>query len=466
MSYTLKTAMLFTRKQGHNLLGDDVSLSSYGAINERYLYRSEKSLKDLKLSIIYGPLYPLNKNKNTICCICCRDMMGELSIEERVIVLACGFSRECSSKIIPPIIVDLCVSYIGSHKVFFGSVLKSFAEDRQSKRLRVLEQFETKCRQQCEKCCQAILPCYHWTGFCKCSVTFQCCTDYRCCWGYCYDIMAAILILIFMLMTIGKDIIALATAEKCNITGNNSIQFNVYEWILIGSVTDISISIITAICCLLLVFTTKKDVLKACMAMECIMILIWSFFIVHIVNGFLLYEEMISDNRISNYCMNILLSWNILQLIPTISVICVSFIIFVGAMGKNFLSFVGLTVSFGLFFGKDIASIVIATNNNCNTINGVSKYIQIFNVTEWMYIGSSLHLAALIISCIIFRKIAYTFFWSGYLFIICWTIIGFLFYDEIATDTYSDWQCSNAVLSWCIIEIIETLCYLCLLSLN
>eukprot|EP01084_Bolivina_argentea_P002350 4338_1 len=225
---------------------DSLKDNAYGSIEHN------KTMKDLKLRIIHGPLSSIS-DSNICCLCCCRDIMGRLSAEERVIALSCGYIRQCTQKEIPPVIIDLCVSYVGTSKQFDKKVLKSFAEIRQKPRI--------ECLSNCQDCwkdfCQDFLSfnmcfgacCDSWENYvptfvapcCKCWTLLECFTNYACCFGYFCDITLAILILISIGVTFAKDITALIINHNinCNISGGSIYtRVNVYEWLLIGAVSD------------------------------------------------------------------------------------------------------------------------------------------------------------------------------------------------------------------------------------
>eukprot|EP01084_Bolivina_argentea_P278681 476204_1 len=235
-------------------------------------YTSQQNIdtrKALKLRIIHSPIEATIKTKT--CCLCCRDTVGELSQEERVIILVCGFTRECSQKHISPDIIDLCVSYVGNSVQFGWQLLQSLEEAKQKPRKQCIE----NCQEFWTYCCDGILSCEPFFCDCCCDCwidainksTQKCCScwklceifiKYQCCWGYfCHFIF-----IVVIAITVGKDVAALIINhnENCNISsGNINIMFNVYEWVLIGAISNTMLWLIILChsCCLLLLKKKK-----------------------------------------------------------------------------------------------------------------------------------------------------------------------------------------------------------------
>eukprot|EP01084_Bolivina_argentea_P184762 318667_1 len=123
----------------------------------------------------------------------------------------------------------------------------------------------------------------------------------------------------------------------------------------------------------------------------------------------------------------------------------------------------------GLYFGKDIAAIIIYSNGDCNdVINGKSKYVS-FDVNKWLLVGSATHLsvfAALICFFLLSVDsddkggIIMLIGCGGCLsiFLIAWVVIGFLLWTETMKNTGNvlENKCSNLILSWSILQTIET----------
>eukprot|EP01084_Bolivina_argentea_P031754 58762_1 len=521
--------------------GDIKQAVSQTATHKKY------SMKDLKLRIIHAPLHSTTGSK--LCCLCCRDTVGELSRDERVITLTCGFTRESFPEQLPSDIIDLCVSYVGSSKQFEHTVLTSFAENRQEPRLDCLDGWQDLCTDCCKECwscetfCGDECCCNCWINIinnccaacCECWKCFQCFTNYSCCFGFAGDILVAILILIAIAITFGKDIAMFIFSKiyKCNVSGGSDyIYFNVYDWMLIGCISD-SILWIIMIAFLLGVYLHNKadGTLRICSdkiqgifiaCMGCV----WCFFIAWIVIGFLLYAEMIVDTAIDNECKNIVISWNILQLIPTISVICFILIVMAGEgifsdccqgccdcielcsdwcgycldpifelvgdfymnierscgaclprYGIGIVRGILVVILIAFFFGKDVSCLIINSYNNCDIIDEESKYVKLFNVTEWLYIGSITHMfigisfvcwlsagVTLDIDSSAYFVVGTLFWCCGYLFNISWMVIGFFFYSEMSFTGESNLVCSDIVLSWSVIQGLESVflvLYLC-----
>eukprot|EP01084_Bolivina_argentea_P260999 440927_1 len=510
------------------ILSDRQSLkslfNSYDAITPREKVHRRDSMKDLKLRIIHGPLH--STAKPTICC-CCIDTIAQLSVEERVIILTCGYTRECFPNEIPPVIIDLCSSYVGSSKEFDIKVLKSFAESRQKYRVECINGCQNCWTDCCKDFCSCEMffdhgcCCYCWndttddcvTYCCKCWRIFECFTYYGCCFGYAGDFVITILLLIFILITFGKDIAAFLIIDNylnCNISGgSNYVIFNVYEWVLIGAISDTSLWL-TNICFFGVFWIYERYCGKNCseripLVFICCIGCLWCFFIAWIVIGFLLYGEMLSDDDINDECFGFVISWNILQLIPTIFIICFAVIICAddsvcgqccgkaidcfwdcvescfdcsvtlcdrrcGRKGVKMLQILSVFMLFVFIIGKDVSGLIINSINDCDVIIGENQYVKLFDVTEWMYIACGCHMAIWIgFSCwwgcgflmavesMLYIVAGVIFAVCGFLFNIAWTVIGFLFYNEMILNTDTAVECGNMVLSWNVLQSLETL---------
>eukprot|EP01084_Bolivina_argentea_P140476 246935_1 len=129
---------------------------------------------------------------------------------------------------------------------------------------------------------------------------------------------------------------------------------------------------------------------------------------------------------------------------------------------------------FGIYFGKDIAGLVIYSNTMCI---GESKYTNaLFGLNDWLLIGCVVHMCIIFLHIILgcagrwveFDKLIQAitgfndelsnkFIWSWgiglpFWFGIVWMIIGFLLWN----DTNSDKTCETMVLSWCILQVVES----------
>eukprot|EP01084_Bolivina_argentea_P205265 350697_1 len=141
---------------------------------------------------------------------------------------------------------------------------------------------------------------------------------------------------------------------------------------------------------------------------------------------------------------------------------------------------------FGIYFGKDIAALVINSLNNCDdALDGGSKYVN-FGVSTWIWSGCITHLSGIGIIILVGllticdvncfewmddccddmfdwdedegSKCCFTVLCGGpCCFAFCWLIIGFLLYSEMSRDSDTNLECSNVVLSWSILQIVESL---------
>eukprot|EP01084_Bolivina_argentea_P120570 213742_1 len=120
--------------------------------------------------------------------------------------------------------------------------------------------------------------------------------------------------------------------------------------------------------------------------------------------------------------------------------------------------------------GKDIALLVINEYNDCNgAIVGNSEYV-FFEVKDWSLAGAISHIIVDQIFLMVISIINQTF--GKRLFMICiiccfllyslsWVVIGFLLWSEMLTDSKAQKQCSDVVLSWCIITMLCPLFVCC-----
>eukprot|EP01084_Bolivina_argentea_P184763 318669_1 len=136
---------------------------------------------------------------------------------------------------------------------------------------------------------------------------------------------------------------------------------------------------------------------------------------------------------------------------------------------KNYIKTFIFLCLLGLYFGKDIAAIIMYSNGDCNnSIYGESKYVS-FNVNTWLLIGSVTHFS-------VFAALICFFLLSGdsvdeglitmsigcgaclSTFLVAWTVIGFLLWTETMKNTGNvlENKCSNLILSWSILQTIET----------
>eukprot|EP01084_Bolivina_argentea_P152152 265456_1 len=126
--------------------------------------------------------------------------------------------------------------------------------------------------------------------------------------------------LIFIAVTISKDIAALVISSQynCNSTVDDSkyVSFDVSQWILIGSITHMSSWGFIILCGICLLNLLKQVATFLFLVMGCCSS---CFLIAWVVIGFLLHSEMHGEKE---ECMDIVLSWCIIQLIEPVFIIC------------------------------------------------------------------------------------------------------------------------------------------------
>eukprot|EP01084_Bolivina_argentea_P102385 183428_1 len=146
-------------------------------------------------------------------------------------------------------------------------------------------------------------------------------------------------------------------------------------------------------------------------------------------------------------------------------------------------AFVLLLSILGIYFGKDIVVLVINSRSNCdNALDVESKYVD-FGVSTWIWSGCIAHLCGIgitVLSVLMLTCDVNSFFDNvceivcgdyekcctccfslfcgcSCCFGFCWLIIGLLLYSEMSRDDDVNLECSNAVLSWSILQIVESL---------
>ena len=441
-------------------------------------------------STMTNPTLHIIKNRNAtsfICCICCIDPVSRLSKDERLIMLSCGFIRESTCKFVPDEIILLCVQFVGS-ELGAGLSLDTHGEIKTRKKKVIITGWD-----------------YRW-GYCDCCA--NCLTDIYCCFGYGVEIMYVlffILILAILGIMFGKEIASLVVLSyhDCNITGGNDrVSFDVNQWILVGAVCNISIYT-AALCFFGCRYqgekvenqTTDSDIFvlsgPICMPCCCCFQIAW------MVIGFLLYGEMINDANINDECKNMVLSWNVLQAIQVTFLPCLVWFImaipedFWNRFAKAFKEYedglLGLAVvtlimlSAVMVYGKDVAGFIIWSEYDCNInhYNGGNLFVFL-DVNEWLEYGCIVHLSAwvglLILFCCFFGDDCFNcmqpnFYLAvapcvaglGLIFNTVWMVIGFLLYSDMVPDESIANRCKDMVLSWSVLQVIETLAVSCLL---
>eukprot|EP01084_Bolivina_argentea_P002704 5001_1 len=126
-----------------------------------------------------------------------------------------------------------------------------------------------------------------------------------------------------------------------------------------------------------------------------------------------------------------------------------------------------------IMFAPDIASIIISTQNNCNSsIPNKSKYPNL-EINNYLFIGAVSHISAIIAVLLIiftigpaentrcvhrFRKeltaMVYTIIAMIALFFIGWSILGAVLHSKMLRNNDENIRCSDMVLSWIILKFL------------
>ena len=129
----------------------------------------------------------------------------------------------------------------------------------------------------------------------------------------------------------------------------------------------------------------------------------------------------------------------------------------------------------GLYFGSDIAILIINGINDCDNSLNESKYIS-FDLSEFIIIGSSIHLVIVLFICCCYgigcykayaneRDIvndnecifkAFCVFGCGlWCFFFAWMVIGFMLHSEMNKETKENKQCADAMLAWNVLRVVD-----------
>ena len=126
----------------------------------------------------------------------------------------------------------------------------------------------------------------------------------------------------------------------------------------------------------------------------------------------------------------------------------------------------------------DIAMFTINMQRECTlgTEDGMSQYVN-FSLSTWMYWTSITHFSVvsfmtfILISAalqvlILFRYgirvccagTTFCVFVMAHVFLLAWTVIGFLLQEEIRNHGVNNEQCNQVLLAWCSIHIVTLCC--------
>ena len=132
-----------------------------------------------------------------------------------------------------------------------------------------------------------------------------------------------------------------------------------------------------------------------------------------------------------------------------------------------------------MIYGKDVASFIIWSEYDCN-IDGGNGYV-IFGVNDWILYGGLVHFSLWgLMACWVFCGGCLSEYQNGcvdsdyyiatgpicmicgWCFHISWMVIGLLLYAEMIGDEDISNECKDIVLSWSVLQVIETSCILCI----
>ena len=295
---------------------------------------------------VTNPTLRIIKNmepKPNICCLCCVDVVSELTTEERLIILSCGFARQNTTGLLDDQIILLCVQYVGQVFLLVIGVAKS--EMREVQNEQINEEWKENCEQHC--CCLCLIGDIN-----LCDLCIDCLTSDLICRGFCpqiictiFDVLRFLLelcaLVIFLGISVAKDTAALIVWGEydCSIAaGNDYVHFDINEWILYGSI--INLIAVTAMSCWVGnracgmcecplntfyqavvnydAYVQHRLVQPGHFCLACCVL----FWISWVIIGFLLYGQMSGETYISNQCKDMVLSWSILQAIQIIIISC------------------------------------------------------------------------------------------------------------------------------------------------
>eukprot|EP01083_Nonionella_stella_P028042 77222_1 len=153
------------------------------------------------------------------------------------------------------------------------------------------------------------------------------------------------------------------------------------------------------------------------------------------------------------------------------------------AREKCLFVLLGLVILAGVF-GGDIAALAINTKNDCNATMMDGSGFVFFDVNDFILGGCITHLVVgLLLVCIFIqdmrdedeKECLYAFNDAVFVRFVClncvccfvlwlisWTVIGFLLYSEMDKTSSANKECSDAVLSWSVLCCIQLLLSPCL----
>ena len=271
----------------------------------------------------------------------------------------------------------------------------------------------------------------------------------------------------------GSDIAALMINDQysCNIIGgSNYVSFSEFDYLEGGAITHLAlIGVICCIGCCAAMVGEEDDEVLICV-MPCLGCG-WIFFICWIVIGFLLESEMNESNVVDyQQCSDTLYAWTIIKLIEFGIIPCCGCMVFLIANiwedgdiledGCMFgMLWCGGLCVLGFFLGSDIAVLVVHSNYNCdNAVIGAAQYL---NATDWILGGGITHIIVMFFAgcCVLVaangESSAIACGCCTCIFFVVWAIFGIFLYQDMDKEDDANKMCSDAVLSWTIIKLIE-----------
>ena len=427
------------------------------------------------------------KNQNpkpSICCavICCIDPVSALPLEERFIILSCGYIRECTEQndIVPYEVIYLCIEYVGSIDY---KKLESKGERLYQERINMIEPWSNVCRSCIDDYCIC-------TTSQSCVSLFEkCLTNEYCCCGYGVHLGFATMVLftvLFFIVVFGKDIAGFVVYNKydCNMYDVQHISFDVNAWIVVGCMSNFIVWIFCIAWYLFCFIEGGENIdnLYSCIILPgpICMGFGWCFNIAWAIIGFLFYNQM-SNKTTQDVCKDIVLGWSTSQIVENVTVlIMIGFVLSIpkkmtyairnapySCDSRQVLGFVAVLLLPVAVFGKDIANLIMYSSYDCD-IPGGSDYV-LFSVNEWLLCGAVVHMGSITIALCLFYVVdkeicnACAFLICG-CFEIAWVVIGYIFYVEMLNNDAMHGTCTDVVISWSIMQSIEALCIICPIS--
>eukprot|EP01084_Bolivina_argentea_P311897 539930_1 len=288
-------------------------------------------IKDVKLRIIKN-----QENDTMTCCLmCCPciDQVSRLTKQERLVLLVCGYVRENANGVIGEDVIYECVKYVGNFDHDFITTTE--------KRAAEIYKLNDVLQECCGCCNQAVCDCCYMC----CNILAKCLTHKLCCCGFGKQCVVAIPAFVLTIAAVlvffgvvfglpfGKDVagIVIYSYYDCDISGGSDyVMFNVNTWLLYGSITHLSALILSGcwmLGCVIILDDLDNDLDNDVLFWSivlCFPCMTWCFEFAWLIIGFLLYSEMVNDSGINNSCIDMVVSWNVLQAVELVLVCCIA----------------------------------------------------------------------------------------------------------------------------------------------